>query len=196
MDIILNLLIVLLTAVSFLFCFRNKEGNWSLQNGLRGLRFFTILSNLFSALASLTALFLLRNGTLPYGVWLIKYVATSSVTVTFLTVMFFLGPTMGYKSQLEGWSLYLHLAGPLFAVVSFCFFERFYTLSFPASLWGIAPVLLYGALYLKKVVYTSGEAQWDDFYGFNKNGAWKKSFSAMTGGAFLICIVLWLLCKI
>ena len=196
MDTILNLLIVLLTAVSFLFCFWKKEGGWSIRNGRRALRFFTILSNLFSALASLAALFLLQKGSLPYGIWLIKYIATASVTVTFLTVMVFLGPTLGYKSQLEGWSLYLHLLGPLFAVVSFCFLERFYTLSFPASLWGIVPVLLYGALYLKKVVYTSGEAQWDDFYGFNKNGAWKKSFSAMVVGAFLICMLLFLLCKI
>lgn len=196
MDTILNLLIVLFTAVSFLFCFRNKEGEWALQNGRYMLRFFTILSNLFSALASLIALFLLRSGSLPYGIWLIKYIATASVTVTFLTVMVFLGPTLGYKNQLSGWSLYLHLAGPIFAILSFCFYERFYFLSFLSSLWGIAPVILYGILYLKKVVFSSGNSQWDDFYGFNKNGKWKISFSAMVAGAFLVCILLWLLCRI
>lgn len=196
MDVLINWIIVLCTAVSFVLCFRTKEGGWSLQSGRRALRFFTILSNLFSAVMSLAALLSLRSGTFSYGIWLLKYIAAASVTVTFLTVMVFLGPAMGYKNQLQGWNFFLHLAGPLLAIVSFCFLERFYPLSFAASLWGIAPVVLYGLFYLKKVVYTSGDAAWDDFYGFNKNGKWRISFAAMLAGAFLVCVLLRLLCRI
>ena len=60
----------------------------------------------------------------------------------------------------------------------------------------IAPVFLYGCLYLKKVVFSSGVSQWDDFYGFNRNGKWRISFSAMLVGAFFVCILLWGLCKL
>ena len=193
MDILINLIIVLLTAYCFIICFRNKEGVWSLQSGRRALRFFTILSNLLSAFSSLVALFFLRNGSLPHAVWLLKYIGTASVTVTFLTVMVFLGPTMGYKCQLEGWSFFLHVVGPLLAVISFCFLERTWPLSFVVSLLGLLPVVLYGILYLYKVVIAE---QWEDFYGFNKNGKWKTSFSAMVIGTFLVCILLWLLCRI
>ncbi|MBQ1403191.1 MAG: hypothetical protein IIY90_07785, partial [Oscillospiraceae bacterium] len=78
----------------------DKEGNWSFSEGCRRLRFFTLLSNLFCAFASLSVLLSLRYSELPYGIWLFKYIGTASVTVTFLTVMVFLGPTLGYKSQL------------------------------------------------------------------------------------------------
>lgn len=196
MDILFNLIIVFCTIYCTILCFRDKEGNWLFSEFCRKLRFFTLLSNILCALASLFVVISLRSGTLPYGVWLFKYIGTASVTVTFLTVMVFLGPTLGYKSQLEGWSFYLHAAGPLLAVVSFCFLERFYPLSLLTSLWGIAPVLLYGCLYLKKVVLSSGASQWDDFYGFNKNGKWKISFAAMLIGTFFVCLLLWLLCRI
>ena len=192
MDIFFNLIIVLCTVYCSILCFRDKEGNWSFSEFCRKLRFFTLLSNLLSAFASLVALFFLRNGGLPHGVWLLKYLGTASVTVTFLTVMVFLGPTMGYKSQLEGWSFYLHVIGPLLAIISFCFLERIWPLSFVVALLGLLPVVLYGILYLYKVVITK---QWEDFYGFNKNGKWKISFSAMVIGTFLVCILLWLLCR-
>lgn len=192
MDIFFNLVIVLCTVYCSILCFRDKEGNWSFSEFCRKLRFFTLLSNLLSAFASLVALFFLRNGGLPHGVWLLKYLGTASVTVTFLTVMVFLGPTMGYKSQLEGWSFYLHVIGPLLAIISFCFLERIWPLSFVVALLGLLPVVLYGILYLYKVVITK---QWEDFYGFNKNGKWKISFSAMVIGTFLVCILLWLLCR-
>ena len=196
MDILFNLVIVLCTLFSTIICFRDKEGNWSFSEGCRRLRFFTLLSNLFCAFASLSVLLSLRHSELPYGIWLFKYIGTASVTVTFLTVMVFLGPTLGYKSQLEGWAFYLHVVGPLLAIISFCFFERAYPLSFYSSLWGIAPVFLYGCLYLKKVVFSPGVSQWDDFYGFNRNGKWRISFSAMLVGAFFVCILLWGLCKL
>lgn len=192
MDIFFNLVIVLCTVYCSILCFRDKEGNWSFSEFCRKLRFFTLLSNLLSAFASLVALFFLRNGGLPHGVWLLKYLGTASVTVTFLTVMVFLGPTMGYKSQLEGWSFYLHVISPLLAIISFCFLERIWPLSFVVALLGLLPVVLYGILYLYKVVITK---QWEDFYGFNKNGKWKISFSAMVIGTFLVCILLWLLCR-
>ena len=48
----LNLLIFLCTLLAYVLCFRH-ERKWSVQNGLAALRFFTILSNLLCAAASL-----------------------------------------------------------------------------------------------------------------------------------------------
>ena len=187
-----NAVIVLFTAVSTLVCFR-KEGKWNLSAGMYHLRFFTLLSNLLCALASLLILFTVRDGILPYGVWLLKYIGTAAVAVTFLTVVVFLGPTLGYRDQLEGFAFYLHITGPLIAVISFCFLERWYPLSFALSLTGMLPVILYGTLYLNRVVTVK---RWEDFYGFNKNGKWQISFSAMVAGSFLFCVILWLLCRL
>jgi hypothetical protein len=130
---------------------------------------------------------------MPYGVWLLKYIGTASVTVTFLTVMVFLGPTLGYKDQLKSWGLFLHLIGPLLAIVSFCFTERLYPLTLPLALLGDVPVLLYGLFYLYKVVLGPDTGRWDDFYGFNKEGKWPASFAGMLAGTFLLCLALMLL---
>ena len=196
MDVFLNLLVFLATAVSFIFCFRDRDGIWSWKRGIRSLRFFTILSNLFCACASLAVALSSLQGTIPYGIWLLKYVATSSVAVTFLTVMFFLGPTQGYKEQLKGWGLFLHLICPVLAIFSFCFLERAYPLSFAVSLLGMLPVGLYGALYLYKVVLVPEESRWEDFYGFNRNGNWQLSFAAMAGGAVLAGVLLCILTRV
>ena len=187
-----NTLIVLFTALCLCVCFR-KDGKWSLQAGLRALRFFTTLSNVLCAIASLLIILTLRQGTVPHGVWLLKYIGTAAVGVTFMTVMVFLGPTMGYRDQLKGFAFYLHVSGPLIAVISFCFLERWYPLSFALSLTGMLPVILYGTLYLNRVVTVK---RWEDFYGFNKNGKWQISFSAMVAGSFLVCVILWLLCRL
>ena len=186
-----NALIVVFTALCLCACFR-KEGTWNLQSGLRSLRFFTTLSNVLCAVASLLVLLTLRQGV-PFGIWLLKYIGTAAVGVTFMTVMVFLGPTMGYRDQLKGFAFYLHVSGPLIAAISFCFLERWYPLSFALAFTGMLPVVLYGAVYLNRVVVAK---RWDDFYGFNKSGKWQISFSAMVAGSFLLCLILWLLCRL
>lgn len=187
MDNAINILIFVITAISFLFCFR-KDGRWDLRAGKKSLRFFTILSNLFCAVSAL--LWVLSSS---YWAWLLKYVGTVAVTVTLLTVIFFLGPNMGYKPLFSGKDLYLHLCGPLLAIVSFCFMECQFALSFSLSLLGIIPVIIYGFVYLVEVVILKN---WEDFYGYNKDGKWKISMAAMFAGGFAVCMLIRILYSI
>jgi len=187
MDNAINILIFVITAISFLFCFR-KDGRWDLRAGKKSLRFFTILSNLFCAVSAL--LWVLSSS---YWAWLFKYVGTVAVTVTLLTVIFFLGPNMGYKPLFSGKDLYLHLCGPLLAIVSFCFMECQFALSFSLSLLGILPVIIYGFVYLVEVVILKN---WEDFYGYNKDGKWKISMAAMFAGGFAVCMLIRILYSI
>ena len=187
MDNAINILIFVITAISFLFCFR-KDGRWDLRAGKKSLRFFTILSNLFCAVSAL--LWVLSSS---YWAWLFKYVGTVAVTVTLLTVIFFLGPNMGYKPLFSGKDLYLHLCGPLLAIVSFCFMECQFALSFSLSLLGILPVIIYGFVYLVEVVILKN---WEDFYGYNKDGKWKISMAAMFAGGFAACMLIRILYSI
>ena len=191
MPIVLNLAIFLCTLFAYLACFRGEDGVFRAENGLAALRFYTLLSNLFCALASLALALALSGGEVPRWVWLWKYVGAAAVTVTLLTVLFFLAPTAGFKAMFSGRDLYLHLIGPLLAIVSFCFFERFYPLSLPLSLTGLLPVILYGLVYLYKVVLCPEAKRWEDFYGYNKTGKWPVSFAAMMIGGALVCLALW-----
>ncbi len=189
MPIILDSAIFLCTAAAFLSCFRTEKG-WDMKTGFGALRYYTLLSNLFCAFAALALAVALTVGALPRWIWLWKYVGTAAVTVTLLTVLLFLGPALGYKALLSGRDLYLHLIGPLLAIVSFCFFERFYPLPLPLSLTGLIPVTLYGLVYLYKVVLCPENKRWEDFYGYNKTGKWPLSFAAMVIGGALVCLAL------
>ena len=191
MPIVLNLAIFFCTAFAYWACFRGEDGVFRAENGLAALRFYTLLSNLFCALASLALALALSGGEVPRWVWLWKYVGAAAVTVTLLTVLFFLAPAAGFKAMFSGRDLYLHLIGPLLAIVSFCFCERFYPLSLPLSLTGLLPVILYGLVYLYKVVLCPEAKRWEDFYGYNKTGKWPISFAAMMIGGALVCLALW-----
>ncbi len=191
-DRILNVFIALLTLLLVLGFFR-KDGKWEPERGKFALRFFTTQSNILVAAASLlTALALSSEGTIPRWIWTLKYIGTAAVTLTMLTVFLFLAPSIGkdwVKYLLTGSDIFMHLLTPLLALFTFCVFER-QGMTFLQSLWGMLPVLLYGPLYLYKILFAPPEKRWDDFYGFNKQGKWPVAFAAMVAGTFAICMAL------
>ncbi len=169
-----------------------SDGRWDPAKGRSAFRFFTIQSNVFCALSFLAAGIASLTGFVPDVLRLIQYTSTAAVTVTMVTVLVFLGPTMGYGPLLGGWDLFLHLLTPLAAIGVFCFLDGG-ALSFSQSLLGLIPVAAYGILYCLKVVFTPEGQGWEDFYGFNRGGRWQLSFAAMLIGTFLICMALWAL---
>ncbi len=150
------------------------------------LRYFTVLSNLFCAAASLAAAAAWLLGAVPETLLLVKFVSTVSVTVTLLTVLVFLGPTIGYKLMFSGPDLFLHLFCPLLALAAFFIWDR-PLMAAGTALLGVLPVLLYGIVYLSRVVFSK---RWEDFYGFNKDGKLLLSFSAMLAGSAVISLLL------
>ena len=188
-DWFLNILIALITLIIVVSFFR-KEGQWVPERGKFALRFFTTLSNMLCAAACLLTALAINAGGIPEWIWMLKYIGTAAVTVTMLTVLFFLAPTFGkgaLKVLLSGTDLFMHLITPLLALVSFCVFEK-RGMTFCQSLWGLLPVVLYGPVYLYKILFALPEKRWDDFYGFNKQGKWPVAFAGMVLGTFLICM--------
>ena len=188
-DWFLNILIALITLIIVVSFFR-KEGQWVPERGKFALRFFTTLSNMLCAAASLLTALAINAGGIPEWIWMLKYIGTAAVTVTMLTVLFFLAPSFGkgaLKVLLSGTDLFMHLITPLLALVSFCVFEK-RGMTFCQSLWGMLPVVLYGPVYLYKILFALPEKRWDDFYGFNKQGKWPVAFTGMVLGTFLICM--------
>lgn len=150
------------------------------------LRYFTAQSNLLCAAASLILAAMRLSGVSSAPVLLFNYVGTVAVAVTLLTVLVFLGPQFGYKPLFSGPDFLLHLVCPLLALIAYFAWDRV-PLSPLASLIGVIPVLLYGCLYLHKVVYAK---QWEDFYGFNRDGKWPVSFAAMVAGTAVLCLLM------
>lgn len=150
--------------------FFNKVNNIPFNTlGFNCFRYFTIDSNVLSALASLfVVIFTLQN---KHPKWLLyfKHIATSAVMVTFLTVIFFLGPKMGYASMFFGGNLYLHLICPLIALVTFFLEDVKGNMERRTWLYGLSTVIVYGLVYGINVIVLK---IWPDFYLFNENGFW------------------------
>ncbi len=184
-DIVLNLTVVA-DMIYFTIMSFKKDGEWSLKNGKRPLKFFTFLSNVLLAAASL--LIIIFPQSLAAGV--IKYTATAGVSVTMITVLVFLGPALGDKKVLTGRELWMHLINPLIALITYLFTED---IGFPFwySLFGMLPVVLYAIMYYYKVMAAKDDKKWDDFYGFNKGGKWYLAAVIMFAGTFAICMALY-----
>ena len=189
LSLILNAAIFLVTAAILISLFR-RDGAWTLAAVRPALRFYTVLSNILCGAAALCVCVSHLSGGLKHGVWLFKYVATVAVTVTLMTVLLFLGPSHGgYKGFFKKRNLYLHLLGPLAAIVSFSLFER-RPMSFGESLLGLSSVVLYGTYYLYRILWAPENRRWDDFYGFNRDGKWPVTYAGMLLGTFAVCMLL------
>ena len=181
-DIVLNLTVVLNMILFTIMSFK-RDGEWNIKNIKRALKFFTYLSNVLLAVSSLLIIVFPQS----FIAWMIKYTGTAAVSVTMITVLVFLGPTIGYKKVLAGRELWMHLLNPLIAIITFAILER-RSLSFLNSLFGMIPVILYGTMYYYKVLVAKEEKRWDDFYGFNKGGKWYLAIFFMLAGTFAICM--------
>ena len=116
--------------------------------------FYTEDSNILSAcicamvaVGQLVCIFTGRE--LPHWLHTLKYIATCCLTMTFLTVVFVLGPM--YEDG-NGWDimlftdsmLYHHFLNPVLAILSLVLFERLPRLPLGQVWWALVPTVLYG----------------------------------------------------
>lgn len=178
-----NLAIIVFTVYSVLgFFVAGGDGNMKVV-GVTAFRYFTVDSNILAAVSSLVVIICAvreyRGLKTPGWVRIFNLAATVSVMLTLLTVVCFLGPFVyGYPLMFEGTSLYMHLVTPLIKLASFVWLE---SINAPRMkrrymIFGIAPMLAYGAVYCGMVVLAR---QWEDFYSFNQNGLFPLSVVIM-----------------
>ena len=126
--------------------------------GSQTFTFYTENSNVFAffvcllvAVCQVICLFTGRQ--LPRWVKTLKYIATCCLTMTFLTVVFVLGPYCADQGGVvflltESSMLYHHLLNPLCAFVSFVLLEREPKLSARCVPLALVPTMLYGSVAL------------------------------------------------
>ena len=191
----MNIFIFLATTGVVISYFFGNDGQYHIEPSFR-FNLFTTDSNILCGVSALVmAVFEIRliktKQTVPRWAFILKYTGTCALAVTFFTVIFFLGPSMGFMEMVfGGTSIYMHFLGPIIAFVSFCFFETSKPLSMPVSLMGIIPTALYGAWYCTEVVFiTEANGGWMDFYGFNQGGYWYITYPVMVLASFGLCML-------
>lgn len=193
LSLIINILIIVLTTLCEIqFFIGVGDGNMQVS-GFVSFRYFTILSNVFAALSCIAVIpfnvriLLGKDENYLKAVMLFKFMGTVAVTVTFAVVLAFLGPTMGYASMFVGVNLYLHMLGPILAIISFCFLEKSGKVEKKDFFLGDLALLIYGIVYVINVVWLG---VWPDFYGFNAGGLWFVSFPIVVLSGLLLSFIL------
>lgn len=193
--LILNILVVTATtAVTVSYYFYSN--NPLVETGIDSYKFFTTDSNILAAVSSLILIpyeiNILRGKRekLPRFAVVLKYVGMTSVMLTFLTVITLLLPQYGAPFLLLGTAFYMHLAGPLAALITFLFLETDCAVKLSETFLALIPAALYGAVYLTEVVFIGeGNGGWVDFYTFNRGGYWYITVFVILGVTYLIAVI-------
>lgn len=184
-SIVLNLIIIILVVFGLVMMVLDinfiKIDLVLATSGFEALKYFTVDSNIFALISSLILIiyeyFVIKKNIceIPKWVYVLKYVSTVSVVLTFLVTACFLVPTLKY----EFWffyinsNLFFHLIVPALSFISFCFYEKSNYITFKHIFLSIVPVILYGTFYSINVFshMINGVVSLQyDFYGFLKYG--------------------------
>ncbi len=178
--------------------------------GLGSLRYFTVLSNLYMGLIALILAiygflsFIKKKNLLPSWAMALSLSGVSSVSITFLVVVFFLAPLSAmnggsYFDMFQGPNLILHLFSPLLSIVNYLFFLHQTALKKHFSFISVIPVLTYGIFYIVNfyVHWTDSLGNYD-WYSFLGDGApWRVILLIVLFviGSYGLGLLLWFLNK-
>lgn len=155
--------------------------------GSKTFRMFTVQSNmLVASMAMLCIPFEIdgirkNNYHLPRWIVICMYVGVNCVTLTILIALTVLSPIGGYKlMMLQRSNLFLHTLCPIMAILLLLVVNTDHNIKFKHSFIAIAPVFIYGVIYVF-MVFVVGEENggWRDHYHFAKIMPWYLMFIFM-----------------
>ena len=177
-SLILNILIVILVTLGSIFMFTGftfMPSKTLLEaNKIEMFKFYTVDSNILMGLISLLFIIyelkLLNNkiDMIPKRIYILKFIATSAITLTFVTTLFFLAPQYGLYAMYNNNNLFFHLIVPLLALISYIFFEK-HENEYKYAYLGIIPMFIYSIYYTLMILINlnnGGLTFKYDFYGF------------------------------
>ena len=168
-SVLLNLIIVILVILGSIFMFTGFKfmpSTLNLSNSkIEMFEYFTVDSNILMGIVSL--IFIININKKNRFISILKLMGTSSVTLTFLTTLFFLAPQYDLYSMYNNTNLFFHLIVPLLAIISYIFFEK-NEIKYKEAIYGIIPMFLYSIFYAGNIFLhlNNGEFIKYDFYGF------------------------------
>lgn len=173
LNLFFDLLIVFFVIISV---YTMLNGNDSVLSSSKAsaFKYFTVQSNVFMGITASISLYYLLFKKDKYPTWIVvlKLVAVTCLTVTFLTVLFYLAPLMGLFLVFEGANLYMHLIIPVLSIICFVLLEPKVDYKFKWNFYSIIPSGTYGIIYLINIsVFNDfGNVQGWDWYAFGTFG--------------------------
>ncbi len=169
--LILDIAIVIFVLFALILMMTAKTDGSLSARGWSAFKYYTVQSNVFCAISSLVMIIFkltVKNSEMPDWLYVFQLTGTTVVTVTFLVVVGFLGPVYGFQHMYLRANLFFHLIVPVIGMIKMLLLKpkRYYP--FSATLWGILPTFLYGAVYavINAVGWTGKSNPQTDIYGF------------------------------
>ncbi len=167
LSIFFNILIIIFVGCGAVISMNTATPGTGLSvKGIANLKFFTVLSNLFSGVvAVLWVIFCFLGKKFPI---LIKMIAVASVGLTFFIIAAFLQPMNPQFNLYEGGNFWFHLVAPVVSMLDFIFLETDEKIPFKYTFIAAAASLVYGIGYLINLL-VNGIGEWpdtNDWYGF------------------------------
>ncbi len=170
----INVVFVLLATILMFLGIQFMKSDFVLEvSGISLLKFFTVESNILMGITSL--LVILYKSKIPYWLKKLSLISTTAVTLTCVTVIFYLAPIskFGYISLFQNSNLFFHLIVPLLSITSYVINKDLKLKSMKEAYYGLVPTFLYSIFYIINAIMhiengkVSQEADW---YRFFSNG--------------------------
>lgn len=204
--LILNSFIFISTTIVTIYGIINGAGDAQLGTHIIGWGYFipfTMDSNILMGIISLIYLMaliksIIKKSEMSHNIKVLYYVGTVSVTLTLLTVVFFLAPTQAienhsiksYFVNFKNDLFFFHFTNPIVAIISFFLMDSNKKAGIKENLWAVLPMAIYSIAYVTNVVFLK---TWSDFYGFTFGGKMYLVpfvLIVMLGVTFLIGLIL------
>ena len=177
-SLIINIIIVLLVIMTSIFMFTGftfMKNNTLLEaSKIEMFKFYTVDSNILIGIASLLLaineikLLNKKIKEIPIFIYILKLIATSGITLTFITTAFFLAPQYGIYAMYNNNNLFFHLIIPILSIITYVIYEK-YDNKYKYAPLGMLPMFIYSIYYTINVILhlnNGGLSFKYDFYGF------------------------------
>lgn len=151
-SLILNIITSVFEIVALTIMFIGFGNEQHAASSFHMFQFFTNDSNILLLLASLLLVgfeiktLIVKTSVIPNWVHVFKMVASVGTTLTFLTVMFYLLPVVGFQMINTFGMACLHIICPLCAIVSLICFEDGEKIPFKCVFLGVVPATVYAII--------------------------------------------------
>ena len=172
-----------------------------LRNGKSLIQFYTEDSNLLAGISCIVmAVFLIRKisggAAVPNWAGILKYMSVCCLTLTFLVVIFVLGPMTGSSNGFLSFlfknsMLYQHFLCPIVLFISFMFFENDFALEKRHIKFAMMPTLLYASVILVLNITRSVTGPYPFLYIYDQP-VWASVLwlAVIIGSSFLIALLI------
>ncbi len=183
-SLIMNIVIFIMVSLATFFMFTGikfmSDTEFLSDTGVTLFKYYTVDSNLFVGVASLLLIIyeiLLINKkikSIPKYVYILKFIGTVAVTLTFMVTLFYLAPTYGsnFFFLYQNANFFYHFLVPIISMISFIYYEKT-NLDEKYIKYGLSTMILYGIYYLINVLVhmENGKVSFEyDWYGFASGG--------------------------